>query len=180
MDSTGSQERDPRAGGDGRGGRDRTPSRAGRALATVAGVLAAVPLLGGPGFLVAVAGLVALALGLLWGSRALLKVGATGLFGGVLLAGLTGTPPAALLLATGAAVVAWDVAENAVGLGEQLGRVAPTARAELVHAAGSAVVAAAGAALAYLAFRAVGGPNPVAALVVLLFAGVALATGLEE
>lgn len=161
-------------------GLDRRPSRLGRSIAILAGVLAVVPLFVVGGALVAGAlGVAVLAVGLVRGSRLAVSAGAVGLLVGVLLAGVLGAAPEPLVFSTAATVVAWDVAENAVGLGEQLGRGADTRRAELVHAAGSAALAAGTAGLGYAAFRAVAGPQPVAALVLLLFAGVVLTAALR-
>jgi hypothetical protein len=49
-----------------------------------------------------------------------------------------------------AALVTWDLGENAVDLGSHLGPATETRRAEVVHATGSLAVAAAGAVLAML------------------------------
>lgn len=75
------------------------------------------------------------------GSRGLLKLGTALVAVGVLAAGLFATVPLATLLACGAAtVVAWDLGEGAVNVGEQLGRGAETRRLEAVHGAGSVLV----------------------------------------
>lgn len=162
-----------------RGPVDR-PSRTGMGLALLGGVLASVPLIASrPALLPGTLGLTVFAAGLAYGSRPGVTLGAAGLFSGVLIAGVLGAPPEVLLLSTAALVIAWDVAENAIGLGEQLGRTADTRQAELVHAAGSAIVAAGGATFAYVTFRAVGGTQPAAALVLLMFGGVMLASSLR-
>lgn len=75
------------------------------------------------------------------GSRWLVKAGAGLVLAGVLLAGLLNSAGfGSLLLATAGSVVAWDLGENAIGIGEQLGRETPTARIEGVHALGSVAV----------------------------------------
>lgn len=159
---------------------DRRPSRTGSALSVLAAVVVVAALTpAGAGQLVAAVGLVGLGAGLARPSAMLLGAGATVLFAGVLVAGVLGAPPEPVLVAAAGTVVAWDVGENALALGEQLGRAARTDRAELVHAAGSAGVAAVGAALAYLAFVGVDPGQPSLALVLLLFGAVLLATALR-
>lgn len=80
------------------------------------------------------------------GSRSVVKVGAAGLFAGVLFAGLFQTVPFEMLLGTTiGTVVAWDAGEHAIGVGEQLGRRATTWRLEVGHIAGTALVGVAGA-----------------------------------
>lgn len=159
---------------------DRRPSGTGTALALVAalvavGGLAASP----PAVLAGVSGAGVLGAGLRYGSDAGVTAGAALLFVGVLVAGVFGAAPELLLVAASGTVVSWDVAENAVGVAQQLGREADTARAELVHAAGSAAVAALGSGVAYLAFTQVGGGHAESALVFLLLGAVLLAAALR-
>jgi len=79
------------------------------------------------------------------GSRLLVKFGAGGLFTCVVLAGLFETADLPLLLgATVGSVLAWDAADNAVGVGTQLGRHARTWRLEVTHLLSTAVVGLAG------------------------------------
>lgn len=86
--------------------------------------------------------------------RGLIMAGAAGLFLGVLTSGVVHGAPALFLLgATIATVVAWDVGEQAVNLGEQVGTRAVSWPAELVHATGSVVVGVAGIALALGVYR---------------------------
>lgn len=125
-------------------------------------------------------GVLALAAGLSLGARRGVTLGAVGLFGGVLLAGAQGGGPEALVLGLLGTVVAWDVGEHAVGLGEQLGREATTTRSELVHAAASLAVGAAGATLGYGVFLVAAGGQPTTALVFLLIGVVALAAAVRS
>ena len=89
-------------------------------------------------------GLAALLAGLLpvrsgW-ERTLVTVGAGLLFVGVVTSGVVrGASEIQLLLAGVATVLAWDLGEQAVSLGGQVGRRARTRRAELVHAGGTLV-----------------------------------------
>jgi hypothetical protein len=89
-------------------------------------------------------GLAVLAGGLLLpatGSRRLVKAGTGLLFLSVLTAGVVRQPPLATLLGSGVlTVLAWDAGENAIGLGDHLGRRASTYRAEAVHLGGTALV----------------------------------------
>ncbi|MGM0592409.1 MAG: DUF7519 family protein [Halobacteriota archaeon] len=79
------------------------------------------------------------------GSRGVVKAGAALVFLGVLAAGVLEAVEVGYLLAGAAAsVVAWDLGEHAINVGEQLGRDASTWRGESVHAAASACVAGAG------------------------------------
>ncbi len=159
---------------------DRRPSRTGTSLALLSGVVAVLAMTPtAAGALLGAVGLLALAAGLYRPAPWLLGAGATALFGGVLVAGTFGLPPEPQLVAAGATVVAWDVGDNAIGLGDQLGRAADTTRAEVVHAAASTAVAAVGAGLAYLAFVGVDRGQPAIALVLLLFGAVLLAAALR-
>lgn len=85
----------------------------------------------------------------------------------------------ALLVGTAATVVAWDLSEQAINMGEHVGRQARTWPVELAHVTGAVVVAAAGVGGAI----AIGGANitglPLVGLAGMLVAGVALATALS-
>ena len=80
-----------------------------------------------------------------------------------------------LLVAGAATIVAWDLAENAVSLGYQVGEDARTLRAELVHGAATTLVAGAAILLVFVVERVGIDGLPFAALAALLLAGVALA-----
>lgn len=81
------------------------------------------------------------------GSRTLAKLGAGGVFLCVVVSGLfQAVGVTNLLLATVATIIAWDAAENAVSIGEQLGRGATAWRLEATHTVGSALVGLAGVA----------------------------------
>lgn len=81
------------------------------------------------------------------GSRALVKAGSGALFACVLLTGLfqAGTPTRLLVAGVGTVIV-WDLGENAIGIGQQLGRRARTWRLELTHLGGTTLVGVAGVA----------------------------------
>jgi hypothetical protein len=81
------------------------------------------------------------------GSRSLVKLGTGGLFLSVVLSGLfLAVGDTRMLLVAVATIVAWSAAENAIGVGKQLGRDATVRRLEAVHVAGTAVVGLAGVA----------------------------------
>jgi hypothetical protein len=81
------------------------------------------------------------------GSRALVKTGAGALFACIMLTGLFQIlAPELLLAATVGTVLVWDMGENAIGIGQQVGRRARTWRLELTHLAGTTLVGVAGTA----------------------------------
>ncbi|KTG10662.1 hypothetical protein AUR64_08030 [Haloprofundus marisrubri] len=125
-------------------------------------------------------GVVVLGIGLVAGGRRAVTAGGVALFAAVVFGGLAGSGPELLLVGLLAAVFAWDVGENAIGIGEQLGRETDTARAELVHAASTLVVGVVATVLGYGAYRAAGGGQPVTALVFLLLGVVALVAALRD
>jgi hypothetical protein len=67
-----------------------------------------------------------------------------------------------------AATVAWDVAENGIGIAEQLGTQAPARRAELVHAGAVIVTGLIAAAATTLVMFVFANNQPLPALVLLL------------
>ena len=148
---------------------DPRPGRAALPAVLLPAVVAALALLAsGVAGLLGAVGLGLLAVGTRAGRRDAVGAGAV-----ALLAGATGADPALLLVAGGAGLVAWDTADHAVGLAEQVGRRAAIGRSVGVHAAGSGLLAATGVAVAYAAFRSTGGGTPLA-LVLLLGGGIAL------
>lgn len=160
---------------------DRSPARVSSMLAVVAGVVAVVATaFSGLALASGVGGLVCLAAGVRRGSRRALGIGTAGLFGGVLLAGLAGAPTAALLLAAVGVVIAWDVGENAITVGERMGDIAATQRAEIVHVSMSVIIGALAAAGGYLVYWVSTEGQPTAALVALLFAVVLLTAVLRR
>ena len=166
---------------------DRRPAKLSAIVALGAGALAAftAALTASVGALFAGLGVVALAPALLIGSRRLVHLGTVGLVVGILFAGATGSGRGGatellLLVGTASSVVAWDVGQNAIGLGEQLGRETETSRAELAHLGASVVVGAVTAGTAYGFYQVAGSGQPVAVLVMLLVAVVALTSALRQ
>lgn len=120
--------------------------------------------------LLAAAGVAVLAGGAFRGVRWAVTVGAAIVFVGNLLAATAGpsTPPFVALLAGALAVVAWDLGEHAISLGEDVGGAARTAQGELVHAALTLGVAMFAVALGYAIFRVGADGRPVLAIVFLV------------
>lgn len=85
------------------------------------------------------------------GSRLACKLGTGGVFLTVVLSGVfRSVGELHLLLAAVTTVVAWDAADNAVVVGEHLGRAATAWRLQATHTTGSAAVGMAGVAGVYL------------------------------
>lgn len=161
---------------------ERTPATLTRRLGIAAGAVVtpiaiAYSTIGG---IVAVGGLVLVVWGLLAGTRRIVTVGAVALLGGVLYAGLAGAPAVLLLGGVGASVFAWDSSGFSIDLGAQLGREAATTRLEVVHAVASAAVALATAGVGYAVYLTATGGQPMAALLLLLLAGMVLVAALDR
>jgi len=163
-------------------GVSRGPGRTAIQLSLVAGAasVGGLAIAGVPSGLAAGAvGTLVLAAGVVAGSRRLLDYAAIGLFLAVVFSGVGGARPAPLLVSMVAAVVAWDAGEQAINVGEQLGRDARTRRAEVVHVASTTIVGMGGAALGYGVYRLAGGGRPASALVVLLLGAVLITWALR-
>ena len=164
-------------------GIDRSPDRTGVLLTAAAalGAVASLAVAGVPSALaLGVVGVVVLLGAAAVGHRRGLDWGALVAFGGVLLAGIGGARAGPLLVSMVATVVAWDAGEQAISVGEQLGRAAPTRRATVVHVAASTLVGAGGAAVGYGVYRLAGGGRPASALALLLLGGVLITWALRE
>ncbi len=158
----------------------RAPTRLGRRLALVAAVT--VTLLVGttsvPAVGLGVVGVVTLWGATLGGRRGLVDLGGLMLLLATVIAGTTAPVPVTLVCAVGS-VVAWDVATNAVELGEQMGREADTTRAEVTHALATTGVGAGLAGASYGVYLAGAGGQPVGAVIVLLVGVLALLSALR-
>lgn len=160
----------------------RGPTSLSRSLGVGAGAVAtlAVTPVSPVAAAVAVVGLLVTVGGVVRPSHAAVSLGATGLLGGVLYAGLAGAPPAVLLVGVGATVVAWDLAGFAIDLGGQLGDECATRRLEAVHALGSVGVGVLAVALGYGVYRAATGEPPMAAVLLWLLAGLLTVASLDR
>lgn len=159
----------------------RSPARLSASLSITAAAVAAgtsaiastagLPL-GALGFLLVLAGV-------LLGSRRAVTLGAASLLVAVLVGGLSTVAPYLLLPGMMATVLAWDLGEQAINVGEQLGREAETTQLEVTHAAGSTIVAVGAGGLGYGIYLFASGSQPVTALVFLLLAAVVLTSALR-
>ena len=102
------------------------------------------------------------------------------LFLGAVVAGVLDVPTAVVVAGVAGAVVVWDLLDNAVSLGEQLGRETDASRAELVHAVGSVSIGLVVSLTSYGVYAVAGGGRPLAALVFLLLGVVALTSLLRS
>lgn len=155
-----------------------TTVASGVAAAGALGALVAGGHASATGLAVGLVGALLLAIGLGGGYRAGIDLGCSGLFGCVVLGGLAGAAVEATLLGTVAAVVSWDLAQSALDLGEQLGREARTRRLEAAHAVSSVLVGLSAAVAGYAVYGFAADGQPLAALVLLLVAGVLVTVGL--
>lgn len=159
---------------------DRSPARTSAGITLLAGGIAIAILSAPVGAIIGGVGLAFLFLGVVKGWRRAITIGAFVIFLGVIYAGLQDVPPEELLLAGTSTVIAWDVGEQSVNVGEQLGRKASTARGELVHAASSTVVGVVTVGLGYLIYRLATGGQPLTALAILLTAVIALVAAVRD
>lgn len=90
------------------------------------------------------------------------------LFGFVVTGTFMSAPAGVLLVGFVATIVAWDVGENAISLGEQLVRNTATLRTEVGHIAATITVGALGGGLVYGVYRAAAGGRPLSALAFML------------
>lgn len=103
------------------------------------------------------------------GNRGWVALGTVSLFLSVLIAGGFGTPPELLLVSMATTVLAWNFGQNAIGLGEQIGRHSETQRNEVIHCAVATIVAMVVAGFGYTVFSVAGGGQPLGALTMVLF-----------
>ncbi|MFC5135438.1 MULTISPECIES: DUF7519 family protein [Haloferacaceae] len=140
-------------------------------VATAAAVVAAPT-----GGAVVGASIVCLAAGSLLGSARVLSWGAAAGIGGIALAAEFGGGAEPLLVAGVALAVAWDVADHGLSIGRQVGREARTRRNVAVHAGTSLLVGTLSAVVVYGTYVVAAGGQPIAALALLCFGGVVLAS----
>ncbi|MEF8778212.1 MAG: hypothetical protein V5A36_04800 [Natronomonas sp.] len=107
--------------------------------------------------------------------RSLVDAGTGFVFLTVLTSGVVRGASLGVLLGAGVlTILAWDTAENAVSVGGQLGRHAPTIRGEVVHGAASSAVAIGAIGLVSLVGELGIEELPFTSLVALLVAGIAI------
>ncbi|ERH04532.1 MAG: hypothetical protein J07HR59_01667 [Halorubrum sp. J07HR59] len=98
---------------------------------------------------------------------------------GVAIAGVLGSPPAPLVLAAVAGVVAWDVADHAASVSLHVGRTARSRRNLVFHTSSSVLVGGITSGFAYGVYLTAAGGQPVAAVVFLLAGAVLLVSVLR-
>ena len=152
---------------------DHSPALISTVIAIGAGVLAvfASTLSSGIALILGILGLLMLIAALtVMESRLAVSFGIAGIFLGLLVGGVYGTPVELLLLGMVATIVAWDTGQNAIVIGRQLGRGKHTKRAEFGHTGASFLVGIAAVAVAYLLYMVAVGAPPITALIFLLLA----------
>ena len=160
----------------------RRPTRSGTALALSAAGFATLALAFTTAT-AAVGGIVAtvvLAVGLTRTSRRIVDAAGGLFFLALLFAGVGAAGVEALLLAAVASMLAWDTGENALSIGEHLGRETETTRLELVHAATTLFVIVVGVGLVYALWSVASGGQPIAAVVLLLVGAIALVAAVRR
>lgn len=162
-------------------GIDPAPARpsAWAAATTALGAAGVLVAAGSPGAPVAVAGLVGLLFGLGLPTRRLVDAGGLGILIGAVWGGLAGVSAPAVVVGFAGGYLAWDLGSTALSVGDQLGRAAPTARLELVHAAVALGVVGPAAGLGYAVWRLAPVGRLRAGLVLLLVAAVLLGVALS-
>lgn len=107
------------------------------------------------------------------GSRRLSMLASFAVFGAGLVAADFATAPQ-VLAGAGAAVLVWDLSENATSMGQQMGRQAGTRRAELTHLIGSSLIGVASASGGYAAYSMGRGLNWALEAVILMLLSIML------
>ncbi|MDH5020162.1 DUF7519 family protein [Halobacterium rubrum] len=158
----------------------RPPTRA-VLPAAVAAVVALVPTLGSStGLAAGAAGALLVVGGGLQGNRRFVSVGAAALAVGVILGAATGIDPGYALVGGVGAVVAYDAAEHAVGLGVDVGRDGRVTQSVVVHVFSTAALSLVVAAVALVVYTLGPSSLPLTALLTLLFGGTLLAYVLRD
>ncbi|GAA0244689.1 hypothetical protein ACFFQF_04130 [Haladaptatus pallidirubidus] len=160
---------------------DRSPARVSQLLAIIAASVAfgTSAFFGTVGSVGGALGLALVALGVVRGSRRAVTIGSFSLLVGVLDGGVAAAPAELLIPGTMATVLAWDFGEQAINVGEQLGREADTQTLEIMHAAASTVIAISAGGVGYAMYLLGSGGQPMTALVFLLIAALALTSALR-
>ncbi|MFB6141322.1 MAG: hypothetical protein ABEJ26_12925 [Halosimplex sp.] len=160
-----------------------SPARFSSVLAVAAGLLAVLitGLFAPISAPVGLFGLAGLAAGLfVFESERLTIAGTAIVFVGVVVCGFIATAPEALLLATLATIVAFDLGSNAFSVGRQLSDQTETQRGEAVHAAATIFVGVIAAGLSYGVFLVPSGGLTIAALALLLLSALFLTWSIRQ
>ncbi|MFB6146604.1 MAG: hypothetical protein ABEJ08_02845 [Halobacteriaceae archaeon] len=149
---------------------DRSPASFSGRFAVFVSMVAVFSLLFGMvwGILPGLFGVAMLWWGAYSGSRFRISVGTLFLFLGVLLSAAGEPSPAFPLAGTAATIVAWDLAQNAISVGEQLGSETNTTTAEAFHAAGTLATGLLGAVGGFVVYQVAWGGQPVFGVMLLV------------
>lgn len=160
---------------------DRSPTRLSSALAVTAAALSAGTsgLASTLSLAAGAAGLLLVTLGVVRASRRAVTLGAATLLVAALVGAILASLQVLVLPGVMAAILAWDLGEQAITVGEQLGRETETTNLEVAHAAGSTAVAVSSGGIGYAIYLVAAGGQPVTALVFLLLAAVVLTSALR-
>jgi len=160
---------------------DRKPTRLSSVLALGAAALTTAASAYSPfAFVPCLLGGLVLVAGLAGGDQRAVTTAGGLLVVGVVLGGVVGAPVAPTLVGVTGALLAVDLGSTAVAVGDQLGRRAPTARLELVHATGSVLVGAGLVAGGLVVHETAAGSQPVTGVLGLVVAAVVLFVALRR
>lgn len=153
---------------------DTSPARISGVMAVLASIVAvgAATLVSMLALIFGILGILGIAAGATVGSRPAVSIGSASLVVALLIGGGFGTPVEMMLVAIIAVVLAWDLGHYAIEMGEQLGRTAPTHKAELAHAGGSTFVGILAAGFGYAVYTGAPTEQPISALIFLLIGAV--------
>lgn len=108
-------------------------------------------------------------------SRGYLSLGVGLALLGTIITGAYGAlPPALMLVAVSALLIAWDVGQHGLSIGQQLGRDTRTSRLELVHAGVTTLAIAVVDIVAFAVFQFAGGGRPASAVTLVVIGAIVL------
>lgn len=114
------------------------------------------------------------------GSRRALAAGSGALVLAVVMVGVAGGSPDVVVASAVLAVVAWDVLDHGISLGEHVGRAARSHRSLLVHSGATLLVGVLLAGAGLIALAVIPGGWPIMALVFAVIAGVFALVALDR
>jgi len=161
---------------------DRSPAVPSSVAAAGLGlvVLAALGPFSGIALGLCVVGFAGLAVGLLRGSRSVVSGGASGLLLGTAAGSVNGAPVLLTLIGLVATVLAWDVGQRAIDIGQQLGRDAETKTLELFGLVRSVAVGVGTGVTGYLIYLVGAGGQSLSAVFFVLLAVLVLFAALSR
>ncbi|MFB6188152.1 MAG: hypothetical protein ABEI86_14985, partial [Halobacteriaceae archaeon] len=118
--------------------------------------------------------------GLVFGARVLLTTGTGLLYLGILLGATTLNSVILPLISAAAVIVAWDIGDQGISIGNQLSTNASASRLEFIHGLVSIGIGLFSTIGAYVIYRVATGNQPITALFLLLFAAIVLIATLRD